>query len=305
MTIDTNDYQPSEQIRQLWSVELELADILLNICKLYDLKIWAGYGTLIGAARHKGFIPWDNDLDFVMMRPDYDKLMSLIISSPTIPLPHNCEFDTADISVIKLRRNDTTMIHPRYRLSKDLKQGVWIDVFCLDIAPDNLSSVIGEYETLKKSVRMYRNKRIGYYAMSPNLHYYISHFCLKLYFLLHGLNKHRGQIENKLRSAGSQYSGDKVWCFLIWSVIKDVNKIAIHDISCFEETIMLPFEDRIFPCPKDYDKLLTAQYGDWRTPVMGASQHEGSYVDINRPYHEYIEELLRNMPWWKRFWYKH
>ena len=302
--MDLNDFQPSEQTRQLWKVELEIADVLLNICNQHNLSIWAGYGTLIGAARHKGFIPWDDDLDFVMMRSDYDKLMSLIHNS-CVSLPKFYEFDTADISVIKLRRSDTTMLHPRYRRSNDLNQGVWIDVFCLDYVPNDLSISLSEYERLKTSIRMYRNNRLGYYAMSPNIHYFLGHFGLKIYFTFKSRKKLRKKIENRLRSEGNQSGKEKVWCFLIWSVIKDVNQIAIHDASCFEETILLPFEDRFFQCPKEYDKLLTEQYGDWRTPVMGASQHEGSYIDLTIPYTEFVRESLNKMPWWKRYWYKH
>ena len=298
------DYKPSEEMRRLWRVQLELADVILDICKKNNLKIWAGYGTLIGAARHKGFIPWDDDIDFVMMRADYDKLL-LLAEGGAISLPANYEFDTADVSVIKLRRSDTTMLHPRYRRSDDLNQGVWVDVFCLDYAPDDLFSCLSEYEKLRTDIRMYRNNRLGYYAMSPNIHYFVGHLGLKILFAFKSRKQLRENIENRLRAEGDYSKRDKVWCFLIWSIIKGVDKIAIHDVSCYDETIMLPFEDRMFPCPKEYDKLLTAQYGDWRTPVMGGSQHEGSYVDLNKPYKEYIGETLKAMPWWKRYWYKH
>lgn len=52
-----HDYKPSKELQELWRVELELSDVLLEICAKNNLKIWAAYGTLIGAARHKGFIP--------------------------------------------------------------------------------------------------------------------------------------------------------------------------------------------------------------------------------------------------------
>lgn len=300
-----SDYKPSKELQELWRVELELSDVLLDICVKKNLKIWAAYGTLIGAARHKGFIPWDDDVDFVMMREDYDKLLKLI-ESDEIELPLNYKFDTDDISVIKLRRNDTTMINPCYRWSNELQQGVWIDVFCLDVAPDNLDTVLDKYENIKKRIRVYRNRKIGFYAFIPRIHYIIGHFLLRTYFLFNSLKKYRKNTENILRDDVNTYSGKKLWGFLIWSIVKkNIRKIAIHDISSYEETVMMPFEDRFFPCPKGYDELLTAQYGDWRTPVMGGSQHEGTYVNLTLPYKEYIKSTLKNKPWWKRYWYKH
>ena len=79
----------------------------------------------------------------------------------------------------------------------------------------------------------------------------------------------------------------------------------MYDKTWFDETVYLPFEDSSLPCPKAYEKILTTQYGEWRTPVMGASQHEGSYVNIDKPYSEYIAEFLAKKPWWKRYGYIH
>jgi lipopolysaccharide cholinephosphotransferase len=299
------DYPVSELTQKIWRIELDLADVLLDMCNKYNLKIWAAYGTLIGAARHKGFIPWDNDLDFVMMRSDYDKLLNLIRSNELF-LPKNFEFDLADIAVIKLRRTDTTMYSKSYRLCNKLSHGIWIDVFCLDVAPDDVILESEKYKSLKTKIRIHHNAHLGYYANEHTIPRTIGHFVFKLYYLFKGYDSQRELIENMLRDDRNRYSGNKIWGFLIWSTIKkDICKIAIHDISSYNETIMMPFEDRVFPCPKEYDKILTAQYGDWRTPVIGGSQHEGVHVDVNKPYKKYIEETLRNMPWWKRYWYKH
>ena len=75
------NYSVDNQLKELWNIELQISDVLLDVCNRFSLKLWAGYGTLLGAARHKGFIPWDDDMDFVMMREDYDKLLNLISSN--------------------------------------------------------------------------------------------------------------------------------------------------------------------------------------------------------------------------------
>lgn len=133
-----------------------------------------------------------------------------------------------------------------------MQQGVWIDVFCLDVAPDNLDTVLDKYENIKKRIRVYRNRKIGFYAFIPRIHYIIGHFLLRTYFLFNSLKKYRKNTENILRDDVNTYSGKKLWGFLIWSIVKkNIRKIAIHDISSYEETITMPFEDRFFPCHID------------------------------------------------------
>ena len=296
------DYQPSEERRALWAVELEMIDILLDFCKHHDLKIWACFGTLLGAVRHKGFIPWDDDVDFVMMREDYDKLLKL---SKTAALPHGYSFDTIAVSVIKLRKNDTTMLLPSYSWNKRMNQGVWIDIFSLDIAPDNTLEVAHEYKRLKKQLLMNQNRQLYSYAINPKLRYKIGHFALRLYFLFVNVQKHRSRIDEFLRNESKRSSGTKVWPWLIFSEVKEADKVARFDVAWFDETVMLPFEDKYLPCPKAYEDLLTAQYGDWKTPVMGTSLHEGSEVNLNKPYYKVIQERLSKMPFWKRYFYTH
>ena len=63
--------------KKIWAVQLQLALLLDKICKKYDLKYFMDFGTILGAVREKGFIPWDIDMDFCMMRPDYMKLLEV------------------------------------------------------------------------------------------------------------------------------------------------------------------------------------------------------------------------------------
>lgn len=296
------DYQPSEDRRQLWEVQLEMTDVLLEFCEQHNLKIWACFGTLLGAVRHKGFIPWDDDVDFVMLRKDYDRLLEI---SSVANLPNNYSFDTMAVSVIKLRKNDTTMLLPAYSWNKKVNQGVWLDIFALDVAPDNPQAVAAEYRRLKKQLRMNQNRQLYSYSINPRWQYKLRHLLLRVYFIFVNVQKHRERIDVFLRNEAKRSSGKKIWPWLIFSEVKDADKVARFDISWFDETVMLPFENRFLPCPVGYEELLTAQYGDWRTPVIGTSLHEGSEVILNKPYKEVIEDRLSKMPWWKRYFITH
>ena len=71
-----NGFSISHETKKIWDIQLKLVQKLLQVCNKHDLKVWADSGTLIGAVRDKGFIPWDDDIDINMMRDDYNKLIS-------------------------------------------------------------------------------------------------------------------------------------------------------------------------------------------------------------------------------------
>ena len=72
-----SDYYVDEKRKKIWAIELDLFIALCDVCRKHNLKFWADGGTMLGAVRHKGFIPWDDDMDIIMPRSDYNKLLEI------------------------------------------------------------------------------------------------------------------------------------------------------------------------------------------------------------------------------------
>ena len=111
--------------KKLWNAELEIYNEFRRICEKYNLRFFAGHGTLLGAVRHGGFIPWDDDMDFAMFRPDYEKFKE--VARKEIQYPYflsiwyenegieECAFETALCSFIRIHDERTTAIYPDMR----------------------------------------------------------------------------------------------------------------------------------------------------------------------------------------------
>ena len=133
-----NGHLVTAKVKELWAVQIDLLCEFDRVCKKYDLKYILDFGTLLGAVRHKGFIPWDDDLDVSMLREDYDKLMEIgptEFKHPYFLQNHETE-PGYDCSVVKLRRTDTTFImseNTKHRTKYN--QGIFIDIFVFDNIP--------------------------------------------------------------------------------------------------------------------------------------------------------------------------
>lgn len=128
-------YNPDgSKLRQLQLRMLEILIVIDTICKRYDIKYWLSSGTLLGAVRHRGFIPWDDDLDIEMMREDYMRFIQIAPKE----LPKQFVLQTADndpnyIYISAKVRDTKSYVKDKLEVNRTLRyQGAFVDVFCLE-----------------------------------------------------------------------------------------------------------------------------------------------------------------------------
>ena len=155
-------YLVSSKMKKLWAVELDLLAELDRVCKKHNLQYFADSGTLLGAVRHKGFIPWDDDIDVVMLREDYDYLIQKCAGE--FKHPYFLQSAYTDDGYLRthaqLRNSMTTMMLPNEAMKVKFNQGVFLDVFPLDYLPENERDI----KRKVKKMDLYRkffNKRIN------------------------------------------------------------------------------------------------------------------------------------------------
>lgn len=284
------EFEVTVEMKQLWAIELDLLKEFDKVCKANSLKYWACGGTLLGAVRHNGFIPWDNDIDVMMLRKDYDKLCK--IASDYFSFPYFFQTEENDPGCIRghaqLRNSETTALQREdYKKGLSFNQGVFIDIFPLDNIPNDMVEKKKYRDKLfKLREKSYRYRDITcarVFGNSPKeiIKKILSkiHKSLKLKYN----NKWYVSYETLMRKYG-QIETNSVAILAIYSERFEWEK------KYFDSSSTLAFENTIIPVPIGYKNILNKSYGDWEIPLKGNACHEDLVVDVDRSYKYYTEK---------------
>lgn len=239
----------------LKKIQIEILDVVTDFCDKNNIKYGLYAGTLLGAVRHKGYIPWDDDIDIVMLREDYDKFMALFNLSNEryrfmcIENNKNCH-----VPFGKVLDTNTVLYEPDIEGDK---LAVNIDIFIYDNAPDNDKQAQKMFDT-----RDYLRSRISYTNSScinneDSIIKKAMKKLLKLYFTMLG----RERILLKMVKNSKKYANKdkkKVGSFTEFSRV-------VCDKDIFGDFVYLEFEGKMYKAPVGWDKLLTALYADYMT----------------------------------------
>ena len=243
-------------VEDLKKIQVELLDVLDSECKKHGLRYFMAYGTLIGAVRHKGYIPWDDDIDVIMPREDYDKLLSIFNDenkdSKVRVISHSIDKDYY-LSFAKLVDTGTVL---KENTESNYEIGVYIDIFPLENLAD-------DFEEAKKIIK--KGFRYNKKLMLKNLVWRKGRALYKNLALIIGKLALSWQSRSKILDDFEKYCcQNKAEFFTKYvGVITGVPYMRVFKREWFEQSVMLEFEGKQYSAPIGYDAFLRDIYGDY------------------------------------------
>jgi len=284
-----SDYVITEKMKGIWDVEIDLLAKFDEFCRKNDLKYTIDYGTLLGAVRHKGFIPWDDDVDVIMFRPDYNKMLSIADEYFEPPYYFQHFYKDKGIPTWGLSKlmNDNTACIEKREVPPGYHSGIFLDIFVFD---DVLGDKGQDLITTKTIYEMYylilypdklqMALNQGYQPVMPES-------LMRDIIRMNDIEKSR-LLETFLEENFGKTER------VAWVLNAMVNINGLHNKkrkrSWYDETVYLDFEGLKLPAPVGYEQVLAMQYGeDYMTPKQLTNDHDGAFFDPYKSYREYMD----------------
>ena len=272
--------------------QLDILKCFIKVCEKHNLQYFLVGGSTLGAIRHKGFIPWDDDIDVGMPRKDYDEFIKL--QDEFKGTPYFIQTFKSDPCYIynygKLRDSSTTFIENTFKQHR-INHGVWIDIFPID----GFSKVVKPREKFAKKVNhIWWQVYLSYLpALRRKVHArtffkdILLNIVAGLFYIFdiaHFRNKHVERFAKKIPLEESVMAGNYFGFNM---------KREAMDTKIFKEFIKVPFEDVMAYVPKDYDTYLRNLYGDYMKLPPADKQvghHYNSGLSLEQGYEDYLKE---------------
>ena len=280
--------------RELQLSELDILKEFQRICAKHNLRYFAIGGTCIGAVRHQGFIPWDDDIDVAMPYEDYVRFIEIAKNGLREPyeLFDPIGHKVCGFSFLKMHRSDTAFIEKVREAYTDSYFGVFIDIMPIYGLPLDKAERDRVYN---KSSAYIRKNRISRYQFGQT-----DSMKQKLVWMTCLLGKMSGDPSfylRKLRGLGDSCSFDRAKEILFaWRPIYYDKKITYKrdfDKQIFRDYCDLAFEDTTIRVPIEYDQYLTRDFGDYmKLPPeeKRVTVHPAAVIDLHKSYKQYAKE---------------
>lgn len=269
--------------RQLQLKSLEILKYFQKICEENHLRYWGGGGTCIGALRHQGFIPWDDDIDIFMPRPDYEKLYEIWNDVADTERYALCRTDReqnnhqTDMQLVDL---NTTFIN-RHSVNEDIKHGVSVDIMPMEGCPD---SWIGQMFQIYHSViySIYNVQRL------PDHQGKFLRFMTKLVLDAVPNPDKRYKLWKKHEKLMAKYDFDSA--NTVKETITSFRALFYGYPRSYFETKEVPFEDITIHIPAGAHEYMTRIFGDymsWPPEEQRCAKHDIVYLNLEEPFEKF------------------
>lgn len=266
----------SMELRDIQLVGLDILKDIHLFCLSNGIRYTLYGGTMLGAIRHLGFIPWDDDVDIAMPRADYDRFIEEYRSENGFQL--FCpEKSTSWLTYARVCDVERTFVKNDWLPWSPYKTGVWVDVFPLDGAPDTLDETsvkLSRLIPLWKLLSRFRMIRGSSLFRKQNFHQYSNYMYAKLVYQLKkpDSEKIRNQYIAICKEIPFGATEHYINCSFLGYGIREY-----QSISDFRSIITVPFEDASFHCIEGYHEHMTKKYGNYMIPPEGKERtlHSG------------------------------
>lgn len=261
-------------LRDLQLCELEIVRAVVKICEKHDLQLYLIGGTFLGAVRHQGFIPWDDDVDLGFSRSDYETFLR--VAPQELPEGYQLRYFMTDPT---MPWYPAQVVDPSFEIRDTAAQvektrSAWIDLFPLDGMPKGkVKFFFHKYRLL------YLRMMLKFSQFSEVVAVNLKHRPLHERILI-AVGKHL-HLESRLDTHKRMLLIDRCLKKYPYETAKQViNFMGAYKFrelfpkSIYDETAEYPFEGMSLPAPKDYDRVLTQMYGDYMTPPPVEEQNK-------------------------------
>lgn len=274
-----NGYTVSAEMKKVWAVQIDLLQYLLDVCNRHGLRIYADGGTMLGAVRHKGFIPWDDDIDMVMLREDYDRLMKLANEFTHPYFLQNVYTDPHYTHRhAQIRNSDTACWGIGQKgCTEKYNQGIFIDIFPADVLPTTARGFSRYYNKETRAKQKFRLVSKLCNAMPESIYQWMRNrtTCLSD---MKAYEKYEATVR------GQRPDGNAPVCEIAFNHSSPVNFYEEYG-----EPVYVDFEYVKIPIPQQSHGLLARQYGiDYMTPQQVSAMHGTMNFDVEHSYKKHL-----------------
>ncbi len=250
-TINLGKKLSNEEIK---STEISILKYIDNICQKNGISYFLEAGTLLGAIRHKGFIPWDDDIDIALLRSDYDKLVNILKQNDSSYAVSDIYDDPSCILPFAKVYDTRTLVKWRVKYPREAQYGVWVDLFPIDNVPDNVLKL----RLFQFHIRILKSL----YEHCRNIYTEDKSFKKLLAQKISGIHSIDYYLK-KLDSLARKYSRKNT--NNVMNIFGMKSNYHVFNKELFTNFSKATFEDMLLPIPSKYDSYLTLMYGDYMT----------------------------------------